>query len=170
VLRVVVCAGEATVDVLKSQQAPRHRHRLKSARAFGKDRKDEKKEKLQQQTTPHAPPCAPHKGSRRLHVVYAYYTPRAAQQPARDATQPPSRRTSEVFLDLALLVTNRQKNPSTMGLFSCFFGSCFGAAPKSRADVYKLDASGRATCEVRCAKQWVGRLIGRAVTPGCQIG
>lgn len=45
------------------------------------------------------------------------------------------------------------------GIFSC----CFGSAPRSGSsagDVYKLDESGRATREVQCAKQWVGRIIG----------
>lgn len=45
------------------------------------------------------------------------------------------------------------------GIFSC----CFGGAPaaaSTKADVYKLDASGEAATEVKCAKVWVGRLIG----------
>ena len=43
------------------------------------------------------------------------------------------------------------------GIFSC----CFGGAPAaSRADVYKLDASGKASTEVKCEKKWVGQVIG----------
>ena len=44
------------------------------------------------------------------------------------------------------------------GIFSCCFGSASPAA--SRADVYKLDASGKASTEVKCDKKWVGQIIG----------
>ena len=43
------------------------------------------------------------------------------------------------------------------GIFSC----CFGSAPSaSRADVYKLDATGKASTELKCDKKWVGQIIG----------
>ena len=40
----------------------------------------------------------------------------------------------------------------------CLGGAASGGA--ARADVYKLDERGRATAEVSCPTQWIGRVIG----------